>query len=173
MCTLMYKNKEGCKFAESILEIESKMEETPTFQNMKTHVEKLKIECDIPNCCHKMFRINRTYDNVFKNKKTMVFDWSDKDDHRCKLILEEQKNAQKNHASYLKSMRKHISEFHQEDFNQYEFIQQLRKRKCSQVAVTNSPAAKKSKIDHESSSEEEVSEIELTSSDSDLSSDAE
>ena len=173
MCTLMYKNKEGCKFAESILEIESKMEETPMFQNMKTHVEKLKIECDIPNCCHKMFRINRTYDSLFKNKKTMVFDWYGKDDHRCKLILEEQKNAQKNHASYLKSMRKHISEFHQEDFNQYEFIQQLRKRKCSQVAVTNSPAAKKSKIDNETSCEEDESSCVFTESDSDLSSYAE
>ena len=171
MFTLIFKNKEGCKFAESILEIESKMKETPTFQNMKAHVEKLKIQCKIPNCCHKMFRINSTYEDAFVNKKKMIFDWSVKDDHRCKLILDNQKNAQKNHASYLKSMRNHIADFHQEDFNKYEFIQQLRKRKCSQVFVTNSPAAKKSKIDHETSYEVDESSIEFTSSDSDFSSD--
>ena len=136
MCTLMYKNKEGCKFAKSILEIESDMEQMPTFQNMKNDVDKLKIECNIKNCCHKMFRIKNIYENVFVDKKKMAFNWNHKDDLRCKLIVVKQKNAQKTHASYLKSMRNHISEFHQEDFNKYEFIQQLRKRKSSQVAVT-------------------------------------
>ena len=112
MCTLMYKNKKGCKFAEYILEIESDIEQIPTFQNMKNDVEKLKISCDIPNCCHKMFRINNIYENVFVDKKKMPFNWYHKDDLRCKVIVEQQKNAQKNHTSYLKSMRNHISEFH-------------------------------------------------------------
>ena len=136
MCTLMYKNKEGCKFAKSILEIESDMEQMPTFQNMKNDVDKLKIECNIKNCCHKMFCIHNTYENVFVDKKKMALNWNHKDDLRCKLIVVKQKNAQKTHASYLKSMRNHISEFHQEDCNKYEFIQQLCKRKSSQVAVT-------------------------------------
>ena len=69
-------------------------------------------------------------------------------------------------------MRNHISQFHQEDSNKYEFIQQLRKRKGSQVAVTK-PAGKKAKIDHDSLSEEDESSVVFTSSDSCFSSDSE
>lgn len=48
-------------------------------------------------------------------------------------------------------MRSRISEFHQKDNNQYTFIQELPKRKASQVAVTKH-TAKKAKTEQNSNS---------------------
>lgn len=100
-----FQNHADCNITKWIIEMEGKNSHMAIDQN---RFKKIDEECNIKNCCHKMFRV----DNELKD-----FNVSDLRLDYTKKIVSKLKNS----SAFLRESRKHMKECHGEKFDGHKF----------------------------------------------------